>query len=116
MGQINLDVQLYRAARGGRAAEIQPLLKKGANIEARYADGEIWPNVADDTKRTPLIAAAINGKTDVMQLLLKKGANIEAKDEAGINQVLEGIPDPVGTFYRYGLARSLLRRKADFHC
>jgi F420-non-reducing hydrogenase small subunit len=40
-------------------------------------------------------------------------ANIAAKDEAGINQVLEGIPDPVGTFYRYGLARSLLRRKMD---
>jgi F420-non-reducing hydrogenase small subunit len=40
-------------------------------------------------------------------------ANIEAKDEAGINQVLEGIPDPVGTFYRYGLAKSLLRRKVD---
>ena len=40
-------------------------------------------------------------------------ANIESKDEAGINKVLEGIPDPVGTFYRYGLAKSLLRRKVD---
>ena len=24
-----------------------------------------------------------------------------------------GIPDPVGTFYRYGLAKSLLRRKVS---
>jgi F420-non-reducing hydrogenase small subunit len=40
-------------------------------------------------------------------------ANLEPKEEAGINQVLAGIPDPVGTFYRYGLARSLLRRKVD---
>ena len=40
-------------------------------------------------------------------------ANIEPKEEAGINQVLAGIPDPVGTFYRYGLAKSLLRRKVD---
>jgi F420-non-reducing hydrogenase small subunit len=40
-------------------------------------------------------------------------ANIASKDETGINQVLEGIPDPVGTFYRYGLAKSLLRRKVD---
>lgn len=40
-------------------------------------------------------------------------ANIEAKDEAGINKALEGIPDPVGTFYRYGLAKSLLRRRVD---
>jgi len=27
--------------------------------------------------------------------------------------VLEGIPDPIGTFYRYGLAKSLLRRKVS---
>jgi F420-non-reducing hydrogenase small subunit len=40
-------------------------------------------------------------------------ANIAPKDEAGIDRVLAGIPDPVGTFYRYGLAGSLLRRKVD---
>jgi F420-non-reducing hydrogenase small subunit len=40
-------------------------------------------------------------------------ANLAPKEEAPIRQLLEGIPDPVGTFYRYGLAKSLLRRKAD---
>ena len=40
-------------------------------------------------------------------------ANIEPKEVADINKVLAGIPDPVGTFYRYGLAKSLLRRKVD---
>lgn len=40
-------------------------------------------------------------------------ANVGPKDEAGIQAVLAGIPDPVGTFYRYGLAKSLLRRKVD---
>jgi F420-non-reducing hydrogenase small subunit len=40
-------------------------------------------------------------------------ANVAPKEEAGITQVLAGIPDPVGTFYRYGLAKSLLRRKVD---
>jgi F420-non-reducing hydrogenase small subunit len=40
-------------------------------------------------------------------------SSIAAKDEAGIDKVLEGIPDPVGTFYRYGLAKSILRRKVD---
>ncbi len=40
-------------------------------------------------------------------------ANVAAKDEREIAEVLSGIPDPVGTFYRYGLAKSLLRRKAD---
>ncbi len=40
-------------------------------------------------------------------------ANLAAKDEKSIGETLAGIPDPVGTFYRYGLAKSLLRRKAD---
>jgi len=40
-------------------------------------------------------------------------ANIAANDEAAINGVLDGIPDPVGTFYRYGLPHSLFRRKVD---
>ncbi len=40
-------------------------------------------------------------------------ANIGPRDEEGIDKVLEGIPDPVGTFYRYGLAKSLLRRKVN---
>ncbi len=38
-------------------------------------------------------------------------SNIFAKDEEGIDSVLDGIPDPVGTFYRYGLASSLIRKK-----
>jgi F420-non-reducing hydrogenase small subunit len=40
-------------------------------------------------------------------------SNIGPKEEAEIDQVLTGIPDPVGTFYRYGLAKSLLRRKVN---
>ena len=40
-------------------------------------------------------------------------SNIGPKEEDEIDQVLEGIPDPVGTFYRYGLAKSILRRKVD---
>ena len=40
-------------------------------------------------------------------------SNVAAKDEADIAETLAGIPDPVGTFYRYGLAKSLLRRRVD---
>jgi F420-non-reducing hydrogenase small subunit len=40
-------------------------------------------------------------------------ANVAAKEEQEIAATLAGIPDPIGTFYRYGLARSLLRRKVD---
>ncbi len=35
------------------------------------------------------------------------------KDDDQIEKALEGIPDPVGTFYRYGLAASILRRRVD---
>jgi F420-non-reducing hydrogenase small subunit len=38
---------------------------------------------------------------------------IAATDESEIQAAVDTIPDPVGTFYRYGLAASLLRRRAD---
>jgi F420-non-reducing hydrogenase small subunit len=40
-------------------------------------------------------------------------SNIAAKEEEGIGKTLDTIPDPVGTFYRYGLAKSILRRKMN---
>ena len=38
-------------------------------------------------------------------------SSVAASDEEGIDKTLATIPDPIGTFYRYGLAASLLRRK-----
>jgi F420-non-reducing hydrogenase small subunit len=38
---------------------------------------------------------------------------IAATDEKEIQATVNTIPDPVGTLYRYGLAASLLRRRAD---
>ena len=40
-------------------------------------------------------------------------ANIGAREESEIARVLENIPDPVGTFYRYALPTSRLRRRVD---
>ena len=40
-------------------------------------------------------------------------ANVAAKEEEEVCKIEAGVPDPVGTFYRYGLAKSLLRRKVD---
>ncbi|MGD1085742.1 MAG: oxidoreductase [Verrucomicrobiota bacterium] len=40
-------------------------------------------------------------------------ANVASKDEKEIHGILAGIPDPVGTFYRYGLGGSLLRGKVS---
>ena len=47
------------------------------------------------------------------KLLSSLCANVAPKEEPGIDEVLAGIPDPVGTFYRYSLAHSLLRRRVD---
>ena len=38
-------------------------------------------------------------------------SSIEGKEATEIDQVLATIPDPVGTFYRYGLPKSLLRKR-----
>jgi len=38
---------------------------------------------------------------------------IAATDDKEIQDIVNMIPDPVGTLYRYGLAASLLRRRAD---
>ena len=46
-------------------------------------------------------------------MLSSLASSVEPKTDAEIRRVLEGIPDPVGTFYRYALARSLLRRRVD---
>jgi len=45
------------------------------------------------------------------KLLSSLCANVAAKEETEIANTLAGIPDPVGTFYRYSLAKSLLRGK-----
>ncbi len=38
-------------------------------------------------------------------------STLSAMDEDAIQKALDSIPDPIGTFYRYGLAGSLLRRR-----
>jgi F420-non-reducing hydrogenase small subunit len=43
------------------------------------------------------------------KILSSIAANIEAREDEAILDVLDSIPDPVGTFYRYGLAASTLR-------
>jgi F420-non-reducing hydrogenase small subunit len=45
------------------------------------------------------------------KILSSLASSVNAKEAAEIDQILAGVPDPVGTFYRYGLAKSLLRKR-----
>ncbi|OGG44658.1 MAG: oxidoreductase [Candidatus Handelsmanbacteria bacterium RIFCSPLOWO2_12_FULL_64_10] len=47
------------------------------------------------------------------KMLSSLSSSVDAREEKDIEEILEGIPDPVGAFYRYGLAGSLLRRKVS---
>ena len=40
-------------------------------------------------------------------------SNIVPKEAKEIDAVLDGVPDPIGTFYRYGLSKCILRRKLN---
>jgi F420-non-reducing hydrogenase small subunit len=51
-----------------------------------------------------------DGVVDVGARLMSAFASVlDADDEASIERLLDGIPDPVGQVYRFGLAKSLLR-------
>jgi F420-non-reducing hydrogenase small subunit len=45
------------------------------------------------------------------KILSSLASLVESKEEAEIDSILATIPDPVGSFYRYSLPSSLLRRK-----
>ena len=45
------------------------------------------------------------------KILSALASQVEGKEEKDIDATLASIPDPIGTFYRYGLPVSLLRRK-----
>ncbi|GIV15921.1 MAG: F420-non-reducing hydrogenase subunit G [Armatimonadota bacterium] len=45
------------------------------------------------------------------KILSALASSVDAREPEEIEKILGGIPDPVGTFYRYSLAKSLLRAK-----
>ncbi|MCS6830107.1 MAG: oxidoreductase [bacterium] len=45
------------------------------------------------------------------KILSALASSVNAREPEDIEKILDGIPDPVGTFYRYSLAKSLLRAK-----
>lgn len=101
-----------------RTWEIEPnmddcLLEQGllcAGIATRAGCGALCPQV-----NSPCIGCygANNGVEDYgMQLLSAVSSVIDSDDPEEIDAIIkDGIPDPVGSFYRFSLAQSNLRRK-----
>jgi hypothetical protein len=54
---------------------------------------------------------AADAGTELVGLL---GSLLAPEDEEEIWQILEALPDPAGTFYRFGLADSALQRALDW--
>ena len=76
---------LLEAARKGKHDQVEPLLAKGAALEAR-----------DSTGRTPLMLAAQYGRASTVQLLLAKGAKPDARDRRGWNAYMLALLAPSG--------------------
>ena len=78
-------VDILEAAKKGRAKEIEALLAKGADLEARDKEG-----------RTPLMLAAQYGRTASVRLLLEKGAKPDARDTHRWNAFMLALLAPSG--------------------
>jgi hypothetical protein len=78
-------VDILAAAKKGRAQEIEALLAKGADLEARDKEG-----------RTPLMLAAQYGRTASVRLLLEKGAKPDARDTHRWNAFMLALLAPSG--------------------
>ena len=78
-------LDILEAARKGKAKEIEALLAKGADLEARDKDG-----------RTPLMLAAQYGHTASVRLLLDKGAKPDARDTRRWNAYMLALLSPSG--------------------
>jgi coenzyme F420-reducing hydrogenase gamma subunit len=113
-------VALYWCASCGGCEEAVVDLAEGILDVVAAVDIVLWP-VAMDFKRGDTLCLAGNrpcagcfGPTSRVhdqgaKFLSSVAGIVAAKTDEEIEKVLAGIPDPVGSFYRYGLARSSLR-------
>jgi F420-non-reducing hydrogenase small subunit len=50
-------------------------------------------------------------KDQGVKMMSAIGSIIDSQDPEKIEQIIDGIADPLGTFYRYGLPASAMRKK-----
>ena len=79
------QIDILDAAKKGKTKEVEALLAKGADLEARDSNG-----------RTPLMLAAQYGRTDTVRLLLDKGAQPDARDSHRWNAYMLALLAPSG--------------------
>ncbi|RSL41816.1 hypothetical protein CEP51_016541, partial [Fusarium floridanum] len=131
---VNETSSLGRSALGmactNGAAEVDVLLKKGADLAVKNSDG--WTPlyaastkghvkvvkmllkvgadimVGDSNRRTPLYAASNNGHVEVVKLLLEKGADITAANKDGWTPLITASGNG-----HVEVARLLLEKGAD---
>jgi hypothetical protein len=70
-------MELHRAARDGRVADVERLIAARADVEAK-----------DDFGKTPLHKAAIYGHSEVAGKLLAAGAAVGATDDLSLYEVI----------------------------
>lgn len=74
--------KLFQAVRAGERATVLSLLKDGADVQARDADGN-----------TPLMSAALNADATLLEVLLKAGADVNATNKAGATALMRAATD-----------------------
>ncbi|OLD81297.1 MAG: hypothetical protein AUF67_08710 [Acidobacteria bacterium 13_1_20CM_58_21] len=94
-GSQDLNKKLLDAAEAGDTAEVQSLLREGANPHAKGGYGN-----------TALMGAAVRGHTETVRALLDKGAEVNAKGNTGrtalMEAALEGYTETVRTLLEKG--------------
>lgn len=74
--------ELSRAIRDGETARVATLLRGGANVNARDAEGN-----------TPLILASLYSGAECVELLLENGADVNAANKAGATALVRAATD-----------------------
>src|SRR5262245_3269930 len=75
--------RLYTAIRSGDAAQVDALVKAGADVNSKERRGEA----------TPLMYAAAFGSLDTTRLLLDRGADVKARNTNGATALMWAATD-----------------------